>query len=190
MSPLAGGRLAVLAWSWRRPIAFCVFVVLAVPFLASAALVTLLLSPDGTRSGSLVPPVRGAVLSQPFGCTAYAFEPWSDACPTRHFHSGIDLAAASKTPVRSATDGFALVRRERGGYGLHVVIVRDGELATLYGHLDYPLVGAGERVQAGQVIGLMGSTGNSTGPHLHFEVRVRGLPLDPLPLLPPAAGWR
>jgi murein DD-endopeptidase MepM/ murein hydrolase activator NlpD len=75
------------------------------------------------------------------------------------------------------------LRRERGGYGLYILITRDPQLSTLYGHLDWPLVQAGDVVAAGQAIALMGSTGNSTGPHLHFEVRIAGVPVDPLPLL-------
>jgi murein DD-endopeptidase MepM/ murein hydrolase activator NlpD len=75
------------------------------------------------------------------------------------------------------------MHRERGGYGLYILIIRDPQLSTLYGHLYWPLVQPGDVVAAGQPIALMGSTGNSTGPHLHFEVRIAGVPVDPLPLL-------
>jgi murein DD-endopeptidase MepM/ murein hydrolase activator NlpD len=82
------------------------------------------------------------------------------------------------------------MHRERGGYGLYIVVVRDPRLSTLYGHLDWPLVQPGEVVAAGQAIALMGSTGNSTGPHLHFEVRIAGVPVDPLPLIKLGGGGR
>jgi murein DD-endopeptidase MepM/ murein hydrolase activator NlpD len=127
--------------------------------------------------------VRGATLTQPFGCTSLEIEPWSSACPDHHFHSGVDLAAPLDTPVYAASSGLVSLRREPGGYGLYILVTRDPQLSTLYGHLDWPLVQAGDVVAAGQAIALMGSTGNSTGPHLHFEVRIAGVPVDPLPLL-------
>ena len=127
--------------------------------------------------------VVGAVTTQPFGCTTLEIEPWSAACAGHHFHSGIDLAGPLGTPVYAATAGTVTIRRERGGYGLYILLARDPQLSTLYGHLDWPLVQAGDVVAAGQAIALMGSTGNSTGPHLHFEVRIAGVPVDPLPLL-------
>ena len=70
------------------------------------------------------------------------------------------------------------------------MIVRDPRLSTLYAHLDMPLVQDGDQVAAGQVLALMGSSGNSTGPHLHFEVRIAGVPVDPLPLLGLKGGGR
>ncbi len=122
-------------------------------------------------------------LTQPFGCTTLEIEPWSEGCAGHHFHSGVDLAAPLETPIYAATGGLVAMHRERGGYGLYIVVVRDPRLSTLYGHLEWPLVQPGEVVAAGQAIALMGSTGNSTGPHLHFEVRLAGIPVDPLPLL-------
>jgi murein DD-endopeptidase MepM/ murein hydrolase activator NlpD len=138
--------------------------------------------------GLLLMPVNHATLTQPFGCTSLEIEPWSVACPGGHFHSGIDLAAALGTPVHAATSGSVTMHRERGGYGLYMVVVRDPRLSTLYAHLDWPLVHPGDVVSAGQLIALMGSTGNSTGPHLHFEVRLAGIPVDPLPLLETRGG--
>jgi len=89
--------------------------------------------------------------------------------------------------VYAATAGTIAVHRERGGYGLYILLTHDSKLSTLYGHLDWPLVQPGDVVAAGQAIALLGSTGNSTGPHLHFEVRIAGVPVDPLPLLHPGS---
>jgi len=75
---------------------------------------------------------------------------------------------------------MAVIAGVRGGYGNTVVVSHGGNLATLSAHLSQVLVRPGETVTAGQVVGLAGSTGMSTGPHLHFEVRLRGTPADPL----------
>ena len=124
-------------------------------------------------------PVDGAWVSQPFGCTAYIIEPFDRACPGGHVHTGIDLAAPRGTPVRTALDGVVHVVASATGYGLHVIVDHGGGLTTLYGHLDAVTVHDGDEVSAGDVIGVVGSTGNSTGPHLHFEVRRDGIAEDP-----------
>ena len=173
------GHVALLAWSWRKPLLAAGAACLMVPFLLAALMVRVQQLPAGPLSA----PVHGATVTQPFGCTALEIEPWSSQCASHHFHSGIDLAAPLDTPIFAATGGHVLVSRERGGYGLYIIVVRDPQLSTLYGHLDWPLVQTGDVEAAGQAIALMGSTGNSTGPHLHFEVRIAGVPVDPLPLL-------
>jgi len=172
-------RAALFAWSWRRPLLAIGAALLGMPLLIAAMVV----QAQQGRVGPLLMPVNHAVLTQPFGCTTLEIEPWSAACPGGHFHTGIDLAAPLHTPVHAATSGLVTMHRERGGYGLYIVVVRDLQLNTLYAHLDWPLVQSGDVVAAGQAIALMGSTGNSTGPHLHFEVRIAGIPVDPLPLL-------
>jgi len=182
---LITGRVALFAWSWRRPLLAIGAVLLGVPLLMGGMVV----QAQG-RVGSLLMPVNHATLTQPFGCTSLAIEPWWEACAGGHFHSGIDLAAPLDSPIRAATGGVVTMHRDRGGYGLFLVVVRDPQLSTLYAHLDWPLVQQGERVAAGQAIALMGSTGNSTGPHLHFEVRIAGIPVDPLPLLDSRGGGR
>lgn len=186
MTAFTAGRLALFAWSWRRPLLIAAAACLMVPLLLAALLVRAQDSP----TGPLVMPVHGGTLTQPFGCTSLEIEPPSSECASHHFHSGVDLAASFDTPVYAATAGNVLVERERGGYGLYMVVVHDPRLSTLYGHLDMPLVQAGDAVSAGQAIALMGSTGNSTGPHLHFEVRIAGVPVDPLPLLGLKGGGR
>ena len=133
-----------------------------------------------------VMPVAGAVMTQPFGPSPYKFEPPYGGYP--HFHTGVDLAAPRDMPVVAAYGGvIALVGYDQLGYGNYVVIAHGGGLTTLYAHLDRVLVLQGQTVSAGHPIGLEGSTGNSTGPHLHFEFRVGGVPQDPLPYLPAVA---
>ena len=102
------------------------------------------------------------------------------ACAGGHWHSGIDLAAARGTPVVATLPGIVTVIVSPTGYGLHVVIDHGGGLSSLYGHLDTVVVASGDVVTAGQVIGTVGSTGNATGPHLHFEIRRDGIAEDPL----------
>jgi murein DD-endopeptidase MepM/ murein hydrolase activator NlpD len=95
-------------------------------------------------------------------------------------HEGIDIAVGSGTPVHAAAGGTVIVAGWVGGYGNLVVIDHGGGVATAYGHNTSVAVGVGQAVAQGQVIAYSGSTGHSTGPHVHFEVRVNGSPVDPL----------
>ncbi len=103
----------------------------------------------------------------------------------KKFHNGIDIASPSYQEVKAAMDGeVILARHSSKGYG-HVVVLRhDLGYITIYGHLNVIIAREGETVRQGQAIGGVGSTGKSTGPHLHFEIRHDGRPIDPLPLLP------
>lgn len=101
----------------------------------------------------------------------------------QRFHAGIDFGAPSGSPVRSGEAGRVVSAGWRGGYGNAIVIDHGGGLATLYAHLSSIGVSSGQQVSRGQTIGAVGSTGYSTGPHLHFEVRVDGEPRDPMPYL-------
>jgi murein DD-endopeptidase MepM/ murein hydrolase activator NlpD len=184
MTPLVTGRLILFAWSWRRPLFLGVASVVVAPLMLGMMLVAREQSQLDLLAGRLTAPVGEATLTQPFGCTPFELEPWSERCPGNHFHSGIDLAAPMKSPVFAATDGTVAAGEDPGGYGLYLIVVRDSTLSTLYGHLNTRLAQAGDTTKAGELIGLMGSSGNSTGPHLHFEVRIRGLPVDPGHLLP------
>lgn len=179
MTVLGAARFGWLAWSWRRPLLGLVLAFMLLPLAMAAIVIEAAQKPPG-----LTAPAHHATLTQPFGCTALTIEPWSQDCPSHHFHSGIDLAGPIDSPVFAARGGSVMVLRQRGGYGLYMVVTHDARLSTLYGHLDLPLVQTGDWVSQGQQIALMGSSGNSTGPHLHFEVRIAGLPVDPLPLLP------
>lgn len=102
-------------------------------------------------------------------------------------HTGIDIAAARGTSVKASAAGYVILAGWAGGYGKCVIIDHGGYWSTLYGHLDTIGVSLNQQVTQGSVIGKVGSTGYSTGPHLHFEVRYRGDPQDPLrgDLLPP-----
>jgi murein DD-endopeptidase MepM/ murein hydrolase activator NlpD len=95
-------------------------------------------------------------------------------------HLGVDLAAPTGTPVVAASDGVVDFAGWRGGYGKTIIIDHGERYSTLYGHLHSYQVKAGEQVKRGQVIGQVGSTGLSTGPHLHYEIRVDGIHRDPM----------
>lgn len=131
-------------------------------------------------------PEPNAQISQGFGPTTFWFEPPYGTYP--HFHTGIDMVEPFGSPVYAADDGVvALVGSSGSGYGNYVVIAHAGGFDTLYGHLSTALVKPGQQVTQGTPVGLEGSTGNSTGPHLHFELRIGGRPVDPTPYLPPGA---
>jgi murein DD-endopeptidase MepM/ murein hydrolase activator NlpD len=141
-------------------------------------------------SGKWKWPMDGAI-TQGFGCTTYAFEPYDPTCPGHHFHSGIDIATDYGTPVHAA-DGGIVHNFTMGciwggglcGYGHYVVMIHAGGFSTLYGHLSGYAVAEGAQVDKDTVIGYEGSTGNSTGAHLHFEIDLAGMPVDPLAYLP------
>jgi murein DD-endopeptidase MepM/ murein hydrolase activator NlpD len=106
-----------------------------------------------------------------------------------HFHAGVDLSAPFGTTVVAAADGVVVaVGHTRVGYGNYVVIGHGTGIMTLYGHLLETNVEVGDAVKRGQRIGLEGSTGWSTGAHLHFELRVNDAVVDPLPYLPVLPG--
>ncbi len=96
------------------------------------------------------------------------------------WHSGVDLAVPAGTPVRATGGGRVLTANWSGNYGLLVTIEHENGVQTRYAHLSSLAVGAGETVGEGDTIGLSGSTGRSTGPHVHYEVRVDGRAVDPL----------
>jgi murein DD-endopeptidase MepM/ murein hydrolase activator NlpD len=124
-------------------------------------------SPVPRAGGALMWPVSGPVTS-PFGWR------WG------RMHEGIDIAVPTGTPVHAAQSGRIIFAGWMGGYGNLVVIDHGGGLATAYGHNSSIAAGNGQSVAQGQVIAYAGSTGNSTGPHVHFEVRVNGAAVDPL----------
>ena len=135
---------------------------------------------------SLSWPMAGARVTQLFGPTDFVLEPPLGKYP--HFHAGLDMAAPFGTTVMAAADGVVVaVGHTRVGYGNYVVIAHGGGIMTLYGHLLETNVDVGNKVFRGQRIGLEGSTGWSTGAHVHFELRVNDSVFDPLPYLPTLA---
>lgn len=98
----------------------------------------------------------------------------------RRMHAGVDFGAKQGTPIRASADGVVIAATYSQGYGNMVIIDHGGGISTLYGHCSRISVGGGQRVKRGDVVGAVGSTGLATGPHLHFEVRVNGRPVNPL----------
>lgn len=130
----------------------------------------------GSTPGSPGPcgarPVPGAIVS-PFGPRYH---------PILHYtrmHTGDDMSAGSGTPIHACRAGNVGIAGSQGGYGNAVVIDHGGNMATLYAHQSRIAVDVGQHVEAGDVIGYVGATGMATGPHLHFEVRLSGNPVDP-----------
>jgi len=141
-------------------------------------------SPGHSTQYRFIWPEPQAQISQPFGPSTLPLEPAYGGYP--HFHTGVDLVEPFGSPIFAADDGLvALVGISSSGYGNYVVIAHSGGLDTLYGHLSAALVKVGQPVTQGQPVGLEGSTGNSTGPHLHFELRINQKPVNPTPYLPP-----
>lgn len=99
------------------------------------------------------------------------------------FHAGVDFPAAEGTPVRAAAPGRVAWAAPRAGWGLLVAVAHRDGVRTFYAHLSETAVRLGERVETGSVLGRVGATGDATGPHLHFEVRVDGAAVDPEPAL-------
>lgn len=127
-------------------------------------------------TGQMVRPVVGPITSD-FG---YRTHP---VLGTRRFHAGTDFGAPTGAPIFAADSGTVIAAEWYGGYGNTVIIDHGNGLTTLYGHCSELYVTVGQGVQRGQTIAAVGSTGLSTGPHLHFEVRQQGEPVEPLAYL-------
>lgn len=119
-------------------------------------------------------PVSAVALTSGFGMRTH---PLLDV---RRLHAGVDLAAPVGSPIVAPSDGTVRVASWHGGYGMFVEVDHGGGIQTRYGHMSRLNVVPGQRVHAGDLLGLVGSTGLSTGPHLHYEVRVNGQPVNPL----------
>ena len=133
---------------------------------------------QGTIAIPSAEPVKGVAFTSSFGIRSDPFR------GTRAMHAGIDLAGPVGTPIYATADG--IVGRSEynsGGYGNLVEINHGRGIQTRYGHLSRSMVSAGQRVKRGEVIGLMGSTGRSTGSHLHYEVRIDGKAVNPVPFM-------
>ncbi|HEV7180248.1 MAG TPA: M23 family metallopeptidase, partial [Candidatus Baltobacteraceae bacterium] len=132
--------------------------------------------PSEGGPGSFSWPVSGTITS-PYGWRSNPFGGSPD------FHPGLDIAAPAGTTVTAAASGTVILAQWYGGYGNFVMIDHGGNISSGYGHLSAIYVSVGQKVQRGQAIGAVGSTGHSTGPHVHFEIRVNGKPVDPTPRL-------
>jgi murein DD-endopeptidase MepM/ murein hydrolase activator NlpD len=189
--PLTGLRLGLFAWGNRRAVGrgvvLAVAAVFALPVVLSLAVVGAVAggAASAVPPGSTARPMNGWVVTQPYGCTGLSFEPPRGTCA--HFHFGIDLAAPAGTPVAAVLPGRAEVLAPAGyggGYGIHVVVHHAVGFETMYAHLAAVDVVSGQQLSAGAVLGAEGSTGLSTGPHLHFEVRQAGAAVDPISVFP------
>ena len=108
---------------------------------------------------------------------------WHPVTGGRRQHEGVDLASPVGTPIHATADGTVAKADWFGGYGLFVQLEHGGALQTRYGHMSRLNVAAGQHVHKGDIIGYVGTTGRSTGPHLHYEVRVNGQPVNPIPYM-------
>lgn len=129
--------------------------------------------PAPTESSGFIMPAQGPVTSY-FG---YRYHP---ILHFTRFHAGIDIGAGWGSPIVAAADGQVAAAGWAGGYGREVQIAHGGGVVSLYGHMSEIVASPGSFVRAGQVIGYVGSSGLSTGPHVHFEVRLNGTPVNPL----------
>lgn len=133
------------------------------------------------RPGSLsIPsrmPVEGVHLTSDFGMRNHP------VLGGRRAHKGVDLAGPVGTPVHATADGVVSKAEWFSSYGLYVSLEHGGEIQTRYGHMSRLNVAAGQQVRKGDIIGFIGSTGRSTGPHLHYEVRVAGEAVNPVPYM-------
>lgn len=130
------------------------------------------ITPSG--KGVLAMPIPGSRITSRFGPRVHPI------LGTTRVHTGIDISGSTGTPIRSAGDGTVVFAGVRGGYGNTIIVDHGGSIGTLYAHQSSLAAAKGAKVRRGQIIGRVGSTGFSTGPHLHFEVRLKGNPVDPL----------
>lgn len=144
-------------------------------YLKQISFTSSLRSRPKTNPAQLMPslwPVNGSLVSH-FGMR---MDPFSGQ---GGFHPGVDIHANIGTPVRAPADGRIVQAGWNAGYGISIMIDHENDVQTLYGHLSRIELRVGQEVKRGQIIGLTGTTGRSTGPHLHYEVHVNGAPVNP-----------
>jgi murein DD-endopeptidase MepM/ murein hydrolase activator NlpD len=128
----------------------------------------------GKFSGRFMHPIAGAPITSGFGWRYHPILHYS------RMHTGVDFGASYGTRIHAAADGIVIGAQRMGGYGNVVILDHGGGFATVYAHCSAILVSRGEKVARGQVIARVGATGLATGPHLHFEVRINGHPVNPI----------
>jgi murein DD-endopeptidase MepM/ murein hydrolase activator NlpD len=138
--------------------------------------------PDGSTLSVTVSipsrmPLDGSYLTSDFGMRTHP------VLGGRRRHKGVDLAAPKGTPIFATADGIVGRAQWLSSYGLYVEIAHGANLETRYAHMSRLAVAPGERVSKGDIIGYVGSTGRSTGPHLHYEVRIDGIAVNPIPYM-------
>jgi murein DD-endopeptidase MepM/ murein hydrolase activator NlpD len=135
---------------------------------------------NGSRAQVSIPsrmPLAGMTLTSDYGMRLHP------VTGRRAAHKGIDLAAPTGTPIHATADGMISRASWYSTYGLYVAVEHGGQLQTRYAHMSRLNVAEGQRVRKGDVIGYVGSTGRSTGPHLHYEVRIDGAAVNPVPYM-------
>jgi murein DD-endopeptidase MepM/ murein hydrolase activator NlpD len=145
--------------------------------IAPSASVTPLFSRSGTVSIPSRMPVEGVRLTSEYGMR------WHPVVGGRRAHKGVDLAGPMGTPVHAAADAVVSKAEWFSSYGLYVSLEHGADIQTRYGHMSRLNVFAGQHIHKGDVIGYIGSTGRSTGPHLHYEVRIAGQAVNPIPYM-------
>jgi murein DD-endopeptidase MepM/ murein hydrolase activator NlpD len=155
------------------------FIVGALPQATHATPTQLTAKPIAYLTSSYVYPLMGPRESSRYGVRSHPIKR-----TLRHHHDGIDLAAPKGAVIRAIAAGQVMYSDPFGGYGNLIVIKHDSGLTSHYGHCDTLKVRVGQIVRPGDIIGTVGSTGRSTGPHLHFEIRRNGKPQHPERLLP------
>jgi murein DD-endopeptidase MepM/ murein hydrolase activator NlpD len=141
-----------------------------------AAIVGSVVRTGGVSIPSLMP-VDAPAMTSGFGMRVHPI------LGVRRGHKGIDLASPTGTPIHAAADGVISRADWFSSYGLYVSIEHGGQIETRYGHMSRLNVAAGQMVHKGDIIGYVGTTGRSTGPHLHYEVRIAGQAVNPVPYL-------
>lgn len=129
-------------------------------------------------------PLDGANMTSGFGMRTHP------VLGGRRGHKGVDLAMPTGTPVYATADGVIGKAEWFSSYGLYIAIEHGGNIQTRYGHLSRLNVASGQKVRKGDLIGYVGSTGRSTGPHLHYEVRIAGTAVNPVPYMNGNAAYR
>jgi murein DD-endopeptidase MepM/ murein hydrolase activator NlpD len=136
-----------------------------------------------------IPPTAG-YLSSPFGIRLSPFARRNESDDgLLGFHSGIDICNAENTPIQATADGEVVQAGWMDRYGNGVVVSHSDQLETLYAHMARVRVKSGQKVTRGDILGDMGRTGNATGVHLHYEVRLNGRPVNPMPYMRLQREW-